>query len=208
MQFVDPALKCKVRARNSTRQIINRASADTQFSRLPDNWKPMGTINHRFALSKPALVSAPSKKLVIGLDPRIIDQGQFFDLGMEHFEINGRRGGVSSLLRAENAGGGFREPHFSDVDLIGMHIKLLRKFRQGLFALDCGERHFSFESRGMVPAWSSCHNCSCSRQHTPLSNRNTTYRGCSEFPDHLCPVFQQGVNQQAAHCAACFSQKR
>jgi len=97
----------------------------------------MGTINHRFALSKPALVSAPSKKLVIGLDPRIVDQGQFSDLGMKHFEINGRRGGVSSLLRAKNAGGGFREMHFPGVDLIGMHIKLLRKFRQGLLALDC-----------------------------------------------------------------------
>ena len=53
----------------------------------------MGTINHRFALSKPALVSAPSKKLVLGLDPRIVAQGQFSDLGMEHFGINGRRGG-------------------------------------------------------------------------------------------------------------------
>ena len=98
----------------------------------------MGTINHRFALSKPALVSAPSKKLVLGLDPRIVDQGQFSDLRMEHFEINGRSCGFSSLLRTEHTDCRFRELHLPSVDLVGMNVKLLRKFGQGLFALDCG----------------------------------------------------------------------
>jgi len=38
-----------------------------------------------------------------------------------------------------------------------MNIKLLRKFRERLFAADGSERHLRFESRTMVPAGSSGH---------------------------------------------------
>src|SRR5258708_695622 len=46
-----------------TRQIINAAAADLQNVRLLGDRQIVLAVDHRFALSNPALVSAPSKKL-------------------------------------------------------------------------------------------------------------------------------------------------
>src|SRR6266478_4830938 len=43
-------------------QVVNTATADAQDLRLLCDRKIMLTVDHRFALSNPALVSAPSKK--------------------------------------------------------------------------------------------------------------------------------------------------
>src|SRR5260370_12965487 len=48
--------------RYRARQIINAAAADLQNFRLPGDRQIVLTVDHRFALSNPALVSAPSKK--------------------------------------------------------------------------------------------------------------------------------------------------
>src|SRR6267154_659396 len=48
--------------RHRARQIINAAAADLQNFRLPGDRQIVSTVDHRFALSNPALVSAPSKK--------------------------------------------------------------------------------------------------------------------------------------------------
>ena len=42
--------------------IVEAAPAEPQQFRLPHQRKVMGPVNHRFALSRPALVSAPDKK--------------------------------------------------------------------------------------------------------------------------------------------------
>jgi hypothetical protein len=47
--------------------VIDRASADVQNLRLARNREVVRSVDHRFALSKPALVSAPSKKLSAAL---------------------------------------------------------------------------------------------------------------------------------------------
>src|SRR5664280_1542937 len=52
----------KVGGRHRPRQIINAAAADLQNFRLPGDRQIVLTVDHRFALSNPALVSAPSKK--------------------------------------------------------------------------------------------------------------------------------------------------
>src|SRR3982075_265773 len=52
----------EVGGRHRTRQIINAAAADLQNFRLLGDRQIMSTVDHRFALSNPALVSAPSKK--------------------------------------------------------------------------------------------------------------------------------------------------
>jgi hypothetical protein len=44
-------------------QIINAATADVQSFRLLADRQVVCTVDHRFALNSPALVSAPSKKL-------------------------------------------------------------------------------------------------------------------------------------------------
>src|SRR6202165_2593107 len=48
--------------RYRARQIINAAAADLQNFRLPGDRQIVLTVDHRFALSIPALVTAPAKK--------------------------------------------------------------------------------------------------------------------------------------------------
>src|SRR5437762_14068293 len=62
MQPVEPLHDREVGRRHRTRQIINAAAADLQNFRLPGDRQIVSTVDHRFALSNPALVSAPSKK--------------------------------------------------------------------------------------------------------------------------------------------------
>src|SRR5476651_451304 len=52
----------QIGGRYRARQIINAAAADLQNFRLLGDWQIVLTVDHRFALSNPALVSAPSKK--------------------------------------------------------------------------------------------------------------------------------------------------
>src|SRR5450432_4853376 len=52
----------EVGGRHRSRQIVDAAPADAQNFRLPGDRQIVPTVDHRFALSNPALVSAPSKK--------------------------------------------------------------------------------------------------------------------------------------------------
>ena len=63
MQPVEPSHDREVVGRHRPRQIIDAAAADVQSFRLSGDWQIVRTVNHRFALSRPALLSAPSKKL-------------------------------------------------------------------------------------------------------------------------------------------------
>ena len=62
MQLVDPAHDRQIRGRHRPRLVIDRAPADAQSLGLPRDGQIVVAVDHRFALSKPALVSAPSKK--------------------------------------------------------------------------------------------------------------------------------------------------
>src|ERR1043166_1874778 len=62
MQFVDPPHQRQVGGRHRPRQVVDAAAADVQDFRLLRDRQVMGTVDHRFALSNPALVGAPSKK--------------------------------------------------------------------------------------------------------------------------------------------------
>ena len=62
MQFVDPAHQGQIGGRNRPGQVIDAAPADPQSLRLPADRQIMRAIDHRFALSRPALLSAPAKK--------------------------------------------------------------------------------------------------------------------------------------------------
>jgi len=65
MQPVEASHDRKVSFRYRTWQVVNTATADAQDLRLLCDRKIMLTVDHRFALSNPALVSAPSKKIVL-----------------------------------------------------------------------------------------------------------------------------------------------
>src|SRR5450756_1155075 len=67
MQPVEPPHDCEVGFRHRARQIVDAATADAQNLRLLGDRQIVLAVDHRFALSKPALVSAPSKKLTSAL---------------------------------------------------------------------------------------------------------------------------------------------
>src|SRR5215212_5334699 len=62
MQLVEPTHQREVGLRHRPRQIVDTAPADAQNLRLLGDRQIVLTVDHRFALSNPALVSAPSKK--------------------------------------------------------------------------------------------------------------------------------------------------
>src|SRR3954465_8210144 len=62
MQPVETPHDGKVALRHRTWQVVDAATADAQNLRLPSDRQIVLTVDHRFALSNPALVSAPSKK--------------------------------------------------------------------------------------------------------------------------------------------------
>src|ERR1700688_2721551 len=62
MQLVETTHHFQIGVRHRTWQIVNAATADVQNFRLFGDRQIVLTVNHRFALSNPALVSAPSKK--------------------------------------------------------------------------------------------------------------------------------------------------
>jgi hypothetical protein len=62
MQPVETPHDREIGVRHRARQVIDTAAADLQNLRLLGDRQFVFTVDHRFALSNPALVSAPSKK--------------------------------------------------------------------------------------------------------------------------------------------------
>src|SRR5665213_1238368 len=62
IQRVVPPHHREIGRRNRSGQVIDAATTDVQGLRLLAQRQSVLTVDHRFALSKPALLSAPSKK--------------------------------------------------------------------------------------------------------------------------------------------------
>src|SRR5258705_7819723 len=62
MQPVETSHRLQVGRRHRTWQVVDTATADAQNVRLLGDRQIVLAVDHRFALSNPALVSAPSKK--------------------------------------------------------------------------------------------------------------------------------------------------
>src|SRR5712691_10128317 len=62
MQLIDPAHDRQIGWRHRPRLIVEAAPAELQNLCLPPQRQGMRTVDHRLALSMPALLSAPSKK--------------------------------------------------------------------------------------------------------------------------------------------------
>src|SRR6266403_1981134 len=62
MQLVNPPHEREVDCRHWPGQVIDAFPADVQRRRLLGDRQIVRSVDHRFALSKPALPSAPSKK--------------------------------------------------------------------------------------------------------------------------------------------------
>src|SRR5206468_8936153 len=62
VQPVEASHDREIGVRHRPRQVVDAATADAQSLCLGGDRQIVGTVDHRFALSNPALVSAPSKK--------------------------------------------------------------------------------------------------------------------------------------------------
>ena len=62
MQSIDTLHQIKIAIRDRSRHGIDRGTGHPQCLGLAGNRQWVGPVDHRFALSSPALVSAPSKK--------------------------------------------------------------------------------------------------------------------------------------------------
>src|SRR6516164_7950738 len=62
MQFIHSPHDSKIGRGHRPRQIVDAAPADRQHLRLLGNRKLVRPVDHRFALTRPALLSAASKK--------------------------------------------------------------------------------------------------------------------------------------------------
>jgi hypothetical protein len=77
MQPVETLHDREVGLRHRTRQIVDAATADAQNLRLPGDRQIVRAVDHRFALSNPALVSAPSKKSFSSVNSPILACSDF-----------------------------------------------------------------------------------------------------------------------------------
>ncbi len=110
MQLVHPAHQGQISGRRW--QVIDAAPADGQHLGLSRNRQIMRAVDHRFALSKPAL---PGQKIVL--------QRQLSNLGMEHRQVRHRSGTLTTRLGAEHPSRPVEKLPLSD--LVGMNVKLL-----------------------------------------------------------------------------------
>src|SRR5260370_15108015 len=77
MQPIEMTHDLQVGRRYRPRQVVHAATADAQGFRLLGDRKIVLAVDHRFALSKPALPSAPSKKSFSTLTPPILPSPAF-----------------------------------------------------------------------------------------------------------------------------------
>ena len=72
VQLVHPAHDGEIRRGHRSRQIVDPATADPEQLRLPDNGQSVLAVDHRFALSRPALLSAADKKSLVSVSSPIL----------------------------------------------------------------------------------------------------------------------------------------
>src|SRR3954467_5980936 len=61
VQFVDPAHDGQIGCGHRSGQVVDTATADPKYLGLLGDRQIKGAVDHRFALSRPALLSAPDK---------------------------------------------------------------------------------------------------------------------------------------------------
>ena len=151
MQPVETPHDREVGFRHRPRQVVDAAAADVQNLRLLGDRQIVLTVDHRFALSNPALVSAPSKKSFSSVSSPI--------LACSDFTSTAGAAGVAAA-RTENIGSAAFKLRLPRRDLVGVDVEMLGQLRERPIALDGGKRHLRLEGRCVVPARSSAHGLS------------------------------------------------
>ena len=131
MQPVETPHDGKVGLRHRPRQVVDAAAADAQNLGLLGDRQIVRAVDHRFALSNPALVSAPSKKSFSSVSSPILACSDFTSTA-------GGAAGVAA--RTEYIGSPTLKLRLPRGNLIGVNVELLGKLRQRPIALDCGKQ--------------------------------------------------------------------
>src|SRR5471030_3460562 len=86
MQPIETSHDLQVARRHRTWQVVNTATADAKYFRLLRDRQIVLTVDHRFALSNPALLSAPSKKSFSSVSSPILACSDFTstEIGRAH----------------------------------------------------------------------------------------------------------------------------
>ena len=121
MQPVETPHDREVGVRHRPRQVVDTAAADVQNLRLPGDRQIVLTVDHRFALSNPALVSAPSKKSFSSVSSPI--------LACSDFTSTAGCGRPAAAAWTEHIGSPAFELRLPRCDLVGMNVELLGKLQ-------------------------------------------------------------------------------
>ena len=142
-----------------------RSAADPERLGLLGNGQRVRAVDHRFALSRPALLSAPDK---------IVGQRQLAALRVPRLHVH-RRGCFRLRLPPEYPGSAVQELRRPGRDLVRVYVELLRQLGERPLAPHGSQGHLGLEgvwfrrgrrvilSPALWPSW-------------PLSGRNSTYR--------------------------------
>src|SRR5215212_10516235 len=72
LQLVHPAHDREVGRGHGSRPVVDAAPADVQGLRLAGDGQPVRPVDHRLALGRPALLSAPAKKSFVSVSSPIL----------------------------------------------------------------------------------------------------------------------------------------
>ena len=72
MQLVHSAHDGQIGCGHRSGQVVDTATADPKYFGLLGDRQIMGAVDHRFALSRPALLSAPDKKSLVSVSSPIL----------------------------------------------------------------------------------------------------------------------------------------
>ncbi len=90
-------------------------------------------------------------------EQKIVHQRYFANLGVERLHVNRRLSLLAPRPTAKYTCSPFQKLTKPLRDLIRVNVKLLRQFRQRLFALNGDQCHLCLECRAVVPAGSFAH---------------------------------------------------
>ena len=147
----------EVGRRHRARQVVHRAARDADGLGLLGDAQRMITVDHRLALSNPALLSAPSKKSFSKVSSPI--------LACRAFTSTARRCRRRAAARPEHVRRAAFELRLPARDLVRVDVELLRHLRNRPLTLDRRQRHLGLEGRRVVPPSVFCSSSLLIRRH-------------------------------------------
>src|SRR5215207_5485241 len=177
MQLVHPAHDGEIGRGHGSRQAVDAAPADVQRLRLAGDGQRVRPVDHRLALSRPALLSAPSKKSFARVSSPILA-----------WRVLTSTGGAPGVVRASapnTPAAPSRSSAFQAVIWLGWTSNCCASSASVFSPLTAARATFALKAgvwfrRGRLLIVSPA-----PRPSWPPSGRNYTHRSCADSLDHL-----------------------